>query len=76
MFCNLNAEMVREGISIDDLGRVLHKSSRTMRNKMKGRSPFTYEEVLKIRDTFFMGLDLEYLFCKCGKQDGKMNKKF
>jgi len=59
---NLSAEMARRGISYVDLGRTTGKTPRAMQDKTMGKTPFTYPEAKKIRDTHFMGLTLEYLF--------------
>lgn len=62
---NLAAEMTRRGITNCDVSRVLElKTERTVRDKLSGKYPFTFNEVKTIRDTFFMGMDLEYLFAE------------
>lgn len=60
---NLAAEMTRYGISINDLQTVLLCTEKTVRNKINGNSEFSVKEAIKIRDTFFPGMKLEYLFC-------------
>ena len=59
---NLMAEMVRRGISVADIGRVIRKTERSVRDKIAGRYPFTLNEAKEIRDTFFEGMDLDFLF--------------
>lgn len=68
MYQNLNAEMARRGIKSFDVARVIKRSERTARDKISGRYPFTYGEVKKIRDAFFVGMDLEYLFAVSEEQ--------
>jgi predicted transcriptional regulator len=59
---NLIAEMKRFGVTIADIQRLLDVSERTVRNKLSGDSDFTYPEAVKIRDSYFPSLRLEYLF--------------
>lgn len=55
-------EMKRYGVSQWDIITLLGCSEKTFRNKTTGVTGFTYAEVKKIRDHFFPGLALEYLF--------------
>ena len=64
MFQNLQAEMKRYGISTSDLSRVANKTKRSIQDKMRGKNDFTLSEAAKIRDSFFPGLSLEYLFAR------------
>lgn len=59
---NLKAEMKRYGITASDIQKVLGCSERTVRNKLSGDSAFTCPEAFEIRDAFFKGMRLEYLF--------------
>lgn len=59
---NLIAEMARYGVTNSDLQKLLGCSERTVRNKLNNERDFTIPEALKIRNTFFEGLTLEYLF--------------
>lgn len=60
---NLESEMKRYGVTIRDICLVTGtKQERTIRYKVKGVHPFSLPEALKIRDTFFPSLRLEYLF--------------
>lgn len=59
---NLQAEMKKNSVSLYDMQSVLGCTERTVRNKLSGRTDFSYSEVRKIRDTFFPGMQLEYLF--------------
>ena len=59
---NLEAEMVRFGVTKSDIRRVLNCSDKTVDNKLSGATAFTVPEALKIRDTFFEGFRIEYLF--------------
>ena len=60
MLQNLKAEMTRRNVGTSDIGRVIGKS--TAIDKVAGRYPFTFSEAKAIRDSFFQGMDLEFLF--------------
>lgn len=59
---NLCAEMTRYGVSNSDLQSVLECSLKTVQNKVSGSTEFSVAEAMKIRDQFFPGLRIEYLF--------------
>lgn len=59
---NLSAEMVRFGIGVSDLQKLLNCTDKTVRNKLSGTTEFSVKEAMNIRDTFFPGLRIEYLF--------------
>lgn len=62
MLDNLRAEMARYGVSALDLAKVTGKTDRSIRDKISGKRDFTLPESAAIRDSFFPGLSLEYLF--------------
>lgn len=62
MYRNLEAEMVREGISRKDLAELLEVRYATIIDKLKGKFGFTLDEAFKIRNSFFSDLSFEYLF--------------
>ncbi len=64
MYPNLNAEMARKGIVVKDLQTVIKKTDRTTRDKVNGSAAWTLSEAMDIRDTYFPGLSLDYLFSK------------
>ncbi|MGM9630035.1 XRE family transcriptional regulator [Butyricicoccus sp.] len=64
MLRNLQAEIVRNQISVSEIGRVICKTDRTARDKINGVSAFTFPEAVKIRDVFFPSMRLEYLFAE------------
>ena len=64
MLYNLRAEMARRNITSSDISRVVRKTDRSVRDKIKGKRDFTLTECTVIRDTFFPNLSLEYLFSK------------
>lgn len=59
---NLLAEMARYGVSNNDIQALLSCTDKTVRNKLNGVTDFSFGEAMKIRDTFFPGMRLEYLF--------------
>lgn len=61
---NLSAEMARFGISNADIQAVLSCSSKTVANKLNDATEFSISEAIKIRDTLFPGLRIEYLFAR------------
>lgn len=64
MFPNLRAEMMRHNVTAVDISQVTHKTDRSIRDKIAGRGDFSLTEVYAIRDAFFPGMDLEYLFAR------------
>lgn len=61
---NLRAEMARERVTIGAVADLIGRTRDTVANKIDGDSNFTIEEAQEIRDKFFPGLTLEYLFAK------------
>ena len=59
---NLIAEMARYGVTNLDLKKLLNCSDRTVVNKLSGETAFSFDEAVRIRDAFFRGYRLEYLF--------------
>lgn len=62
MYRNLEAEMAREGILKKDISRCLDLRYATVIDKMKGRTQFSISEAFRLKDRFFPGLTIEYLF--------------
>ena len=59
---NLEAEMKRKKITRNDVASLLGLSYRTIHSRFNGESEWGYAECVKIRDEFFPGMDLDYLF--------------
>lgn len=59
---HLKVEMQRNNLSNDDIARLIGRTERSVRDKASGRAAFSLPEALKIRDTYFRGMSLEYLF--------------
>ena len=65
MYKNLLAEIVRAGISQNELAELLNISSEELIYKLAGKRPFYLKECLKIRSVLSTGcLELEYLFAE------------
>ena len=62
MFNNLLAEMVRNKISKRDIATCLEVSEKTARNYLNGSTKISWNDTLKIKNTYFPNLSLEYLF--------------
>lgn len=58
---NLGAEMVRNGISRKQVGEVIGLGQSSISNRFNGKADFKVGELVKIRDTFFPELSLDYL---------------
>lgn len=58
---NLRAEMARNGISRQQVGDAIDLSQASISSRFQGRSDFKVGELVKIRDTFFPELSLDYL---------------
>lgn len=67
MFPNLKAEMVRNNITSLDLAKATRRTTRSINDKIAGRSEFTLNEALSIRNDIFPGMTVEYLFAKEAK---------
>ncbi|MBQ4050234.1 MAG: XRE family transcriptional regulator [Oscillospiraceae bacterium] len=61
---NLKAELARRNIALCEVAQTLGISVKTLYNKLYGRSTFGIDEAFKIRDTYFSGMGLDYLFGK------------
>ena len=59
---NLKAEMARRSVSILDIAKEIGRTDRSVREKISGRTQFSMPEATTIRDKFFSGFSLEYLF--------------
>ena len=62
MFKNLEAEITRTGILKRDIAEFLGINTVTLTFKLTGKTRFKLSEAVKIRNKYFPGLELEYLF--------------
>ena len=62
MYSFLRGEMIRAGISIVALAVQIGVSEKTMRNKLKGYTDFTWPEAMAIRKIVSPNTSMEELF--------------
>lgn len=62
MYLNLEAEIVRSNIPKENIAKAIGKTYNTLTLKLNGKYPFTYDEALKIQETFFPNIELKVLF--------------
>ena len=62
MYLNLEVEILKHKIKKEEIAKVIDKTLNTLRQKMRGTSNFTYDEAVKIQETFFENYDLKELF--------------
>ena len=67
MLSNLKAEMARYRVSILDVAEAIGRSDRAVRDKVDGKTEFSFREAEAVRDKFFTGITLEYLFAETGE---------
>lgn len=61
-FTTLRAEMARRGIKGTDIAKALKISPKSAYNKINGITEFTLKETMTIRDEFFPGMTIDFLF--------------
>lgn len=62
MYLNLEVEILKHKIKKEEIAKVIDKTLNTLRQKTMGTSNFTYDEAVKIQETFFENYDLKELF--------------
>lgn len=62
MFRNLEAELVRAGISKKELARKIGCTPATLSLKLKGKAPLYFSEAVKIKEILGIKLPLDELF--------------
>ena len=60
-YMNMKAELVRVGVTQEQVANHLGMSAKNLNLKLNGRVPFTVNEVVEIRDTFAQDATLDYL---------------
>lgn len=61
---NLCAEMARFGVSNADIQAIISCSGKTVANNLNDVSDFSVDEAIRIRDSLFPGMRIEYLFAR------------
>ncbi|PWJ27949.1 hypothetical protein A8806_110124 [Faecalicatena orotica] len=64
MYRVLKGEMVKNGITVRELALKIGITERGLRNKINGKTSFSWDEVLKIKTEAFPDALLEELFQK------------
>ena len=64
MYSNLMAEMARRGMHVPSLSKATGICKSTIYDKLRGRSSFTLDQALVIRDALNIDMDLRELFRK------------
>lgn len=64
MYPNIKAEIARKGITYAELSAQMDLAQSTLSAKLNGKSKFTIEEALKLRDIFDVSMPIEDLFQK------------
>lgn len=62
MYRNLEAEMVKVGLSKRELAEMINMPYSTLADKLSGRTGLWLEEAILIRKTAFPNFSTEYLF--------------
>lgn len=69
MLSNLKAEMARADVTIYAVAKAIGKGERTVRERIKGNGYFSVSDAITVRDAFFPGMELEYLFARADQQN-------
>ena len=64
MFPNLRAEMARKNINVNELAKQIGMSNSTMADKVHGRTTFSLENAIAIKNALGVDMSLEELFHK------------
>jgi hypothetical protein len=72
---NLKAEMARKGLTSHEIAAAIGKVERSARDKINCLRAFDFNETILIRDRFFPGMDLEYLFAGNATTEAYINNK-
>lgn len=62
LYPNLMAEMAREGITAEKMAEKIGINAATMSAKINNEGRMKLHEAVKIRDCFFPGMAIDYLF--------------
>lgn len=62
LYPNLMAEMAREGITAEKMAEKIGINAATMSAKINYEGRMKLHEAVKIRDCFFSGMAIDYLF--------------
>lgn len=69
MYSNLRGEMTRHGVRLSMVQNLLGVTEKTARDRVNGKSDFSVTEALKVRDAFFPGMTIGYLFAHADRKE-------
>lgn len=61
MLVNLCAEMVRFGVSDEQIGKTIGREKRAVKNRLEGKVEISADDIKAIRDDYFPFYSLDYL---------------
>ncbi len=64
VYPKLAAELKNRGIKLKDVEALLGISAKSLYNKLRGATPFTWDEVSRIRNTWFVDISSDELFTR------------
>ncbi len=64
MFPNLRAEIARQNLSVAGLAKLIGMKQSTMSDKYHGRSNFSLDDAIKIKEALGLEMSIEELFQK------------
>lgn len=64
MLRNLRAEMARANVTVAEIAALSGRSCRTISDRIKGKGQFPIQDAIGVKNAFFPGMDLEYLFAR------------
>lgn len=65
-YLNLRVELYKNQITLEEVASLLGIHRNTVSNKINGDSSFSIEEATTLRNAYFKGMPIEYLFAKSG----------
>ncbi len=68
---NLNAELIRAGITAADAARIINRGESYAAEALAGETELTFGELVALRDAFFPEMELEYLLADRAEERGR-----
>jgi plasmid maintenance system antidote protein VapI len=62
VYSNLRVEMIEKNVTVTDIAKTLNKRRSTVGDKINGKYRIYVDEAFAIRDAFFPGSSIDYLF--------------
>lgn len=67
---NVKGEMAKRNIKTEDIANELKIHRNSASNKINGKTSFSIEEAVRIKEKYFPDLSLKYLFAKQEEKGG------